>query len=998
MVVDNIDYDGDLSINIYTKTIDNVEFQLDPIIDKSKFVEEDGKYKQRVVVKTGTPDIEEAVQISLYIVGKNTNYSGDIYFDNIALSAANTAESRTKWTFDNNDMQGWKNNGSWGYSNEEFELSAEDDMLKFDVDYTNDVDVEWSEVKAEVWEDEGINFDGVTSVKLDFIYNPEAMTQGGFKIKAYSDVEGAPIIDTDTDVNLDAAKEIGNGLKKATVTLQVSPSGMNNKLQISVIGYKTDYKGAIYLDNIELLAETVEDPYVDSTVVATGGNVQLEIEDGKLVTSVDKVELPTTVSLVTENATANTKATYAFLKAMGESKAVMYGHQNDTWKKAGSGRLSESDTKDLTGSISGVIGMDTLAFTGNEYNASIHNSKYGTNYSNTLSGNVAAAADLTNRGIEEGAIFTLSGHFPNFRKAQATKDETVNTNKSYEKFNFSGYTSGDLEQGIMTNLLPGGAYNEAFTAYLDMIADYASQVNGTVLFRPFHENTGSWFWWGAAFCDTETYKSVYRYTVDYLNGKGVNNFIYVYSPGAENTTVAEFEERYPGDAYVDMVGFDMYNDNPSTNDGFIQGLKGQINIVQTFAKQHGKLFAVTETGAKSGVADKGHNQTALHLQDNEIKNWHERTLEAISDSDASFYLVWANFGKKDGYYSPFVDSVDEKTGTLHGHEMLDNFLTFFNDNNSVFAVNQKDALATLTGDKIKNTSVSTGVRGYIASPAGRTRILTETKVEAKVFNISADTKVTINLTRGDKVVKVNAVKGGDHTYTAQITKANLDAIGEGSGTIKLMAGNTELQSMNVIYNVEEPQADPLVVDNFENYLGVDAMLNNAWTPNRGTDCKLSLKLDGANKSEGEYGMSFTYDETSTGYAGATINKSVDWSSCNAMQFWTKPDGKNQKIVIQITANGNVYEAYLNDYAEYRDTTDGMLVTIPFAQFVARDIEGNPKGGLVDDAANIQSIGLFVNAIGDSAAIVDGRVSGTICYDKITAVTVDDTEKVVFEKK
>ena len=68
----------------------------------------------------------------------------------------------------------------------------------------------------------------------------------------------------------------------------------------------------------------------------------------------------------------------------------------------------------------------------------------------------------------------------------------------------------------MNQILPGGQYNEVFNAYLDMIADYADKVDRAILFRPLHENTGSWFWWGAAFCDAETYKNVYRYTVEYL--------------------------------------------------------------------------------------------------------------------------------------------------------------------------------------------------------------------------------------------------------------------------------------------------------------------------------------------------------------------------------------------------------------------------------------------------------------------------------------------------
>ena len=60
------------------------------------------------------------------------------------------------------------------------------------------------------------------------------------------------------------------------------------------------------------------------------------------------------------------------------------------------------------------------------------------------------------------------------------------------------------------------------------------------------------------------------------------------------------------------------------------------------------------------------------------------------------------------------------------------------------------------------------------------------------------------------------------------------------------------------------------------------------------------------------------------------------------------------------------------------------MTIPFAEFCERDTEGNPKGGLVNNSKNIQSFGLWVNAVADSDAVSDGRVSGTLYYDQITA--------------
>lgn len=59
-----------------------------------------------------------------------------------------------------------------------------------------------------------------------------------------------------------------------------------------------------------------------------------------------------------------------------------------------------------------------------------------------------------------------------------------------------------------------------------------------------------------------------------------------------------------------------------------------------------------------------------------------------------------------------------------------------------------------------------------------------------------------------------------------------------------------------------------------------------------------------------------------------------------------PDGKNQKTVIQINANGVTYEAYLQEYEAFRKNgAKTVMVTIPFTEFCQRDTEGNPKADL-----------------------------------------------------
>ena len=124
---------------------------------------------------------------------------------------------------------------------------------------------------------------------------------------------------------------------------------------------------------------------------------------------------------------------------------------------------------------------------------------------------------------------------------------------------------------------------------------------------------------------------------------------------------------------------------------------------------------------------------------------------------------------------------------------------------------------------------------------------------------------------------------------------------------------------------------------------------------------------------------------------------VNWSNCNALQFWVIPDGNNQWTVIQInTSDGVSYEAYLQDYADFTNTTDPLLVTIPFTDF--KDKNGDAGNFSSKKAASVESIGLWVNAISDSEQISkdDKRVEGTLYYDGIKAIKTD-SEKAIFEK-
>lgn len=101
------------------------------------------------------------------------------------------------------------------------------------------------------------------------------------------------------------------------------------------------------------------------------------------------------------------------------------------------------------------------------------------------------------------------------------------------------------------------------------------------------------------YCTVEEFKSLYRFTVTYLRDSlNVHNFLYAFSPDCGFTTEEEYLERYPGDEYVDIVGMDNYWDfRPDGGDRNLVVLKSRI--LTKYAKEHGKLSAITETGTQT---------------------------------------------------------------------------------------------------------------------------------------------------------------------------------------------------------------------------------------------------------------------------------------------------------------------------------------------------------------------------------------------------------------
>ncbi|MBO4208352.1 glycosyl hydrolase [Micromonospora echinofusca] len=120
-----------------------------------------------------------------------------------------------------------------------------------------------------------------------------------------------------------------------------------------------------------------------------------------------------------------------------------------------------------------------------------------------------------------------------------------------------------------------------------------------VLFRPFHEVNGDWFWWGNR--DPNTFKQVWQQMYTYLTStKGLDNVLWVYSADFSRGNRTAY---YPGNSYVDVVGMDAYDDDPQA--AGIQSAYGELVGL-------GKPFAFSEIGPDtSGSFDYGRWATAF---------------------------------------------------------------------------------------------------------------------------------------------------------------------------------------------------------------------------------------------------------------------------------------------------------------------------------------------------------------------------------------------------
>lgn len=326
--------------------------------------------------------------------------------------------------------------------------------------------------------------------------------------------------------------------------------------------------------------------------------------------------------MVDENATAETVALFYNLKKMSKTKFAI--GQQDAFNSFYNNISGDSDIKKTTGHDPALLGSDFMFITDKNNNGEA---------GNWFHQQEIIITDDVKEAYSKGMINIFSWHLrepyneETFYVADMTAEEKATAFKS---------------------ILPGGENHQWYKLKLDKVAEVIGNLkdsNGKlipVIFRPFHEFDGSWFWWGADFCSPDEYKTIFRFTVDYLKGtKGIHNVLYSFAPDNSYTASAAFLSRYPGDDYVDVIGMDNYGDFDNQGQAGVDRANAKLKIVSDLAKSKVKIAALTETG---------YRVTSSNLP---VTGWfsnHLYTALTANEVEVAFVMFWNN--NNDGYYVP----------------------------------------------------------------------------------------------------------------------------------------------------------------------------------------------------------------------------------------------------------------------------------------------------------------------------------------------------------
>lgn len=271
-----------------------------------------------------------------------------------------------------------------------------------------------------------------------------------------------------------------------------------------------------------------------------------------------------------------------------------------------------------------------------------HAWKYEPNRSDVLEvvGDYPAVMGWEIGGIELGEDESLDGVPFDLIRTEIIKQHQrggINT-ISWHTFNPLGGNSWDYGPGVVTSILEGGKNYDMFQEWLSIVANFLASLkepNGElipIIFRPWHEHDGNWFWWGDAWCTHQEYLQLWDMTYDFMESRELDNLVWCYMPMFDTL------DKTPPANQFDLLGIDEYQAKDDV-EKYRTNLKAKIELLKEYSAKYHKPITISETGSESIP----------------VENWWcEVVLPLIKDEPISYILFWRNaWDKPEHFYCSF---------------------------------------------------------------------------------------------------------------------------------------------------------------------------------------------------------------------------------------------------------------------------------------------------------------------------------------------------------
>ena len=324
-----------------------------------------------------------------------------------------------------------------------------------------------------------------------------------------------------------------NDEDSCTVKISVKEDGMYdlNFVSASVGGYKENY---VYVDGENLGVVSIDSKGFSESalehIYLSAGEHEVTLKKYWGWILLDRVEVYTSRQINPEK--YKIKPELSNKNAIGNAKRLMkflcdiYDEYFLAGQYCNTGQYGKEFAviKKTTGKTPAVLGLDFIEYTP----------------SRTENGSKGYQTELAIDFWEDGGIVTFCWHW-NAPGKYLTKEWYRGFYTDSTNINLKKIMNGEDKEGY-----------DLLMKDLEVIANELKKLQEAgvpVLWRPLHEASGGWFWWGAS--GPEAYKKLYilmyeKFTYEY----GLNNLIWVWN--------GQDKDWYPGDEYVDIIGEDIY--------------------------------------------------------------------------------------------------------------------------------------------------------------------------------------------------------------------------------------------------------------------------------------------------------------------------------------------------------------------------------------------------------------------------------------------------------